>query len=108
MPLYPKDFIATTLLQEYKEIIYTHRFYYIGFALVCVGVEFLGKCIGPEQDWHARGLSQVHFRNAIAKLMPRYSKHAKLLYSSLRSGLAHGLLPGPEIGLTHRAESAEY
>jgi hypothetical protein len=70
MPLYPKDFIATTLLQEYKEIIYTHRFYYIGFALVCVGVEFLGKCIGPEQDWHARGLSpKLCTRSALRALV---------------------------------------
>jgi hypothetical protein len=108
MPLYPKEFIQTTFLDQYHGIVYTHRYHYIGFVLVCIGIEYLGKCIGPEQDWHKVGLSKQHFRAATSTLMPRYEPHVDLLYSALRSGLAHGLLPGPEIGLTHRAESSRY
>jgi hypothetical protein len=106
--LYPKDFIETVYLAQYREIIYTHRFHYIGFLLVCVGIEFLGKCIGPEQDWHEVGMSKKHFRLAVAELMPKYEPQTDLLYRSLRNGFAHGLLPGREIGLTHRAEADKY
>jgi hypothetical protein len=108
MPLYPKDFIENTFLKEYKEIIYTHQYHYIGFVLVCIGVEFLGKCLNAGADWQKTGLSKKHFGDAIGALMPRYNKDAGLLYSALRSGLAHGLLPGPKIGLTHRAEAGQY
>jgi hypothetical protein len=108
MPLYPRDFIKTTLLGEYRQIIYKHKYYYIGFALVCVGIEFIGKCIDAEQDWHKIGQSKRHFAEALAETMPAYKTHGDLLYKELRSGFAHGLLPGPQIGLTHRAESKEY
>lgn len=109
MPLYPKDFIEATFLGEYKQIIYAHKYYYIGFALVCIGIEFLGKCLDTtEQDWQKTGLSKKHFEDAIDETMPAYKAHRGLLYKELRSGFAHGLLPGPKIGLTHRAESLKY
>ncbi len=109
MPLYPRDFIETTFLDEYRKIIYTHKYYYIGFALVCIGIESVGKCLDPTvQDWQKRGHSKAHFINAIEQTMPRYMPHSKLLYEELRSGFAHGLLPGPQVGLTHRDESIKY
>jgi hypothetical protein len=109
MPLYPRDFIETTFLDEYREIIYTHKYYYIGFALVCIGVEFVGKCLDEaEQDWHKGMFSAKHFEAAIEKTMPRYKPHSTLLYQQLRSGFAHGLVPGPKVGLTHRAESIKF
>lgn len=109
MPLYPSDFIKTTFLGEYKNIIYTHKYYYIGFALVCIGIEFVGKCLdATEQNWQKTGLSKAHFKDAIEQTMPQYKPHSTLLYEQLRSGFAHGLLPGPKVGLTHRDESIKY
>jgi hypothetical protein len=110
MPLYPRDFIETTFLGEYKNIIYTHKYYYIGFALVCIGIEFVGKCLDEtEQDWQKSGLSKAHFKDAIEQTMPPlYRPYSSLLYDQLRSGFAHGLLPGPKVGLTHRDESVKY
>ncbi len=109
MPLYPRDFIETTFLGEYKQIIYTHKYHYVGFALVCIGIEYVGKCLDiAEQDWQKNGLSGKHFKDAIEQTMPRYKPHSKLLYTQLRSGFAHGLLPGPRVGLTHRDESLKY
>jgi hypothetical protein len=106
---YPKDFIETTFLGEYKNIIYTHKYHHIGFALVCIGIEFLGKCLdAKEQDWQKRGLSAAHFKDAIEQTMPKYKACSTLLYEQLRSGFAHGLLPGPKVGLTHRDESVKY
>jgi hypothetical protein len=109
MPLYPRDFIETTFLGEYKNIVYAHKYYYIGFALVCIGIEFLGKCLDvTEQDWQKIRLSKAHFERAIEQTMPAYRPHCKLLYEQLRSGFAHGLLPGPKVGLTHKDESIKY
>ena len=109
MPLYPRDFIETTFLGQYKKIIYTDKYYYIGFALVCIGIEFVGKCLDTtEQDWQKSGHSQEHFNDAIEHTMPRYKPHSKLLFAELRCGFAHGLLPGPQLGLTHRDESVKY
>jgi|SRR5580698_2969809 hypothetical protein len=106
--LYPKDFIKITFLGQFREIVYTHRFHYIGFALICIGIEYLGKCLDQAHGWHDQGLSREHFKRAINELMPKYSPHSSKIYDQLRSGFAHALLPGPEIGLTHRDESIRH
>ena len=106
--LYPKDFVRITFLDQYREIVYTHKFYYISFALICIGIEFLGKCLDQAHGWHDQGLSKMHFERAINELMPKYAPHSARIFSQLRSGFAHALLPGPEIGLTHRDESMRY
>jgi hypothetical protein len=108
MPLYPKQFIEITFLSQYKQIVYEQEFHYISFALVCIGIEFLGKCLDSQHDWHEERLSRVHFEQAIKNLMPQYEPYTVVLYRNLRSGFAHGLLPGPEVALTHRAESQQY
>jgi hypothetical protein len=106
--LCPKEFIKITFLDQYREIVYAHKFHYIGFALICIGIEFLGKCLDQAHGWHDEGLSKDHFERAINELMPKYNPCSAKLYRQLRSGFAHGLLPGPEIGLTHRDESSRY
>ncbi|MGD0858313.1 MAG: hypothetical protein ABR912_03235 [Terracidiphilus sp.] len=106
--LYPKDFIKITFLEQYREIVYAHKFHYISFALICIGIEFLGKCLDQPNGWHDKGRSKEHFENAINELMPKYSACSSKLYKQLRSGFAHGLLPGTDIGLTHRDESVQY
>lgn len=108
MPLYPKQFIEITFLNQYRSIVYDQGYHYIGFALVCIGIEFLGKCLDSQCTWHQENLSAAHFKNAIDRLMPAYAPYKSLLYKQLRSGFAHGLLPGADIGLTHRRESVEY
>jgi hypothetical protein len=57
----------------------------------------------------AGGLSKAHFKDAIEQTMPPiYRPYSSLLYEQLRGGFAHGLLPGPKVGLTHRDESVKY
>ncbi len=106
--LYPKDFIKITFLEQCREIVYTHRLHYISFALICIGIEYLGKCLDQAHGWHDQGLSKMHFEKAINELMPKYGPYSSKIYGQLRSGFAHGLLPGPDIGLTHRDESLRY
>jgi hypothetical protein len=87
------------------ESIVSQGFHYISFALVGLGIEFLGACLDPYEFGETR-LSRSRFTNAIDTLFPqRYKNHSKALYESLRCGLAHQLRPAGRFWLTHRKES---
>src|ERR1035441_1892650 len=104
----PKSFIQQVFLSELREIVYEHGYHYLSFALICSGIEFLGKAADPEAIWRTYRAGGYHFKLALKKLMPGYGNHSNLLYKSLRCSFAHGLIPGPPVGLTHRQESKKY
>jgi hypothetical protein len=99
-----KEFINQVFLNEYERIV-RQEFYYISFALVGTGIEFLGACLDP-YDLSQNSLSRARFTNAVETLFAeRYHQHSKLLYESCRCGFAHQMRPGPRLWLTHREES---
>jgi hypothetical protein len=99
-----KEFINQVFLTEYKKLVHS-GFHYISFALMGLGVEFLGACI-DRHDFGKRGLSKQRFAQAIRSLFPqKYHAHASSLYDDLRSGFAHQFRPGLKFVLTHRVES---
>ena len=108
-----KEFITQVFLNEYKRLIYEHEFHYISFSLIALGIEFLGACI-DEHDFGQRGRSEKRFRRALTELFPseyqRFNRRNDRydLYDNLRNGFAHQFRPGSMVGLTHRAESAQY
>ena len=107
-----KGFIETVFLGEYREIVYKHRFHYISFSLIALGIEFLGACI-DEHHFGKTRQSGPRFRRAIQELFPpEYQRFINRgdydLYKNLRNGFAHQFRPGSTVGLTHRAESARY
>ena len=50
----PKEFIDTVLINEVGAI---HLQYpYISFAMIAIGIEFLGKCLNNYENWN------MHYR----------------------------------------------
>jgi hypothetical protein len=102
--LYPKDIIHNVLIKEMQDIVIRHP--YLAFALICSGIEFLGKCIDTKvQRWDS--LLNEHdeppFDKAIKELFPAKYKillDKYKLRDQLRNGLTHFLAPKSQIGLT--------
>ena len=100
-----KDFINRVFVVEYKGLI-DSGFHYISFALMGLGIEFLGACLDAH-EFGTRGQSTTRFKLAIRKLFPRkYHAYGSELCADLRNGFAHQFRPGFQFVLTHRAESA--
>ncbi len=95
--MYPKEFINSVLIAEIGLIKTKHP--YLAFALICSGIEFLGKCLSKE-DWQHYKSNGYYFKFAIEELMPRYKPLKEDLYQDLRNGMAHVLLPKSKIALT--------
>lgn len=86
----PRSFIKSTLIDNIDKIIKSQQAY-LSFALIAIGIEFLGKCINDDlKDWY-KGSSGEQFNLAIEELMPKY--RAYNLYSLLRCGMAHSMAP---------------
>jgi hypothetical protein len=99
-----KEFIKQVFVDEYNKIVIL-GFHYVSFALVGLGIEFLGACLDPYGFRETR-LSRARFTNAIKTLFPQaYEEHSNALYEDLRSGFAHQFRPGSGFWLTHREES---
>jgi hypothetical protein len=99
-----KEFINQVFLDEYNRIV-NQGFHYISFALVGLGIEFLGGCLDP-YDFGETRLSKARFTNALKMLFPQgYQQHSNALYEDLRSALAHQFRPGSRFWLTHSEES---
>src|ERR1051326_856679 len=98
----PKDFINTVFLIEYQDIVMRHA--YISFALIAIGIEFLGACLDND-DFGKTGLSNKRFKVGIQLFPATYHPHANDLYSDLRSGFAHQFRPGMKFELTHLSEA---
>ena len=64
--MFPKDFIKKVLIKEVGELVESKP--YIAFALMAIGIEFLGKCLDvKQQDWN-KGSSKKNFNKAIDTL----------------------------------------
>ncbi|MFA7169560.1 MAG: hypothetical protein WC178_01770 [Candidatus Paceibacterota bacterium] len=80
---------------------------YLGFSLICGGIEFLGACL-DKYSWEKKGLSEKRFRLAINQLFPEKYKDYNTrgneydIYSNVRCSLVHSLRPGNKIGLSER------
>jgi|ERR1700757_271936 len=107
--MYPKDFIQNVLIGEIAVLSETNP--YITFALMAIGIEFLGKCLDTnEHDWN-KGKSKVNFEKAINTLdsLEKYRKYLPSnqygLWDSLRNGFAHSFVPKKQLGLSSKGEA---
>lgn len=100
-----KKVIQQVLIGEVGQII-EKRYYYLSFIPLAIGIEFLGKCLRDDQDWHhyQPGSSRANFKKALEELMPKYkSLDDKYdLYDKLRNGFAHAFISKPGIILSNR------
>lgn len=75
---------------------------YICFALICMGIEFLGKCLDEQHEFS--DMENVTTSKQFYRVINRYfGPYRELnLYATLRCPMLHGLLPGTGIWLQDR------
>lgn len=106
--LTPKQFIQNVLINETGEIHKNHA--YISFAVMAIGIEFLGKCLNEFEDWNEPNRSKADFEFAINNLNS-FSSYRPLLtshnlWTSLRNGFLHSFVPKNTISLSSKDETA--
>lgn len=102
----PKEFIGQVLINEIEVIVTSNI--YLSFSLICIGIEFLGKCLDCEHGWnfYKSGLPEEQFNNALNKLFDKeYSNKELNLVSNLRNGFCHAFLPKKNIILISKKDA---
>jgi len=109
-----KEFITNVLIKEIKEIQQDCGYHYLSFGLISQGIEFLGACI-DDFEFEERNKSKERFNNAIKELFPeKYhdyifkQKEQFDLYSNLRCGILHVVVPGSFIELIQESEIEKF
>lgn len=105
----PKEFIQNVLIDEMKDIVFRHA--YLSFALISVGIEFIGKCALTECDhWDIKPEEKFKPFDKGVELMTNVDKrYADLnLKDQLRNGFAHTLLPKSKILLSEIHHGAKH
>ena len=103
--LTPKEFINQVFVFE-LEVLSTQN-HYISFAIIAIGVEFLGKCLDYEaKDWNIPNRARKNFYYAIDSLsaFEKYRSIREILYEDLRCGFAHSFVPGSRLTLSSKNE----
>jgi hypothetical protein len=103
--LKPKDFIKQVFIDDLAELASTSP--YIAFAIMAIGIEFLGKCLDTDAvDWNVPYRAKRNFIKAISQLTPlsNYRPHAHFLYTNLRCGFAHSFVPKAGLTLSSKKE----
>lgn len=106
----PKEFIEQVLIREIGELHEDHP--YIAFAIMAIGIEFLGKCLNEFDDWNESRRSRKDFELAIDELdsfknyRPLLSSHN--LWDSLRNGFAHSFVPKKTLSLSSKDEAMHF
>jgi len=104
----PKEFIQQVLITETGQIHTNHP--YISFAIMAIGIEFLGKCLNDCEDWNEPRRSKIDFELAVNTLpslttyRPLLSSHN--LWDSLRNGFAHSFVPKNTLSLSSNDETS--
>ena len=95
----PKEFIKTVLIKEIDDIVKSHP--YLSFALMSIGLEFLGKCMLTHiNTWHKINPSKAYEKaeELMCQVDERYKKIN--LQDELRNGFAHTFIPKGNIALS--------
>ncbi|MDX5326661.1 MAG: hypothetical protein LPK80_10425 [Bacteroidota bacterium] len=95
----PKEFIQIVLIEETGDVVKQHA--YLSFALMAIGIEFLGKCmLETKPDWHNIKPTEAYNKGAelMSSVDDRYEQID--LKDELRNGFAHTFLPKGKIALS--------
>lgn len=98
-----KDFIQKVWINEMKDVVNKHAF--LSFALIPIGIEFLGKCRLEELDHWDLNTQEMHkykpFDKGLELMIEVDGRYKGLdLKNQLRNGFAHTLLPKSKISLS--------
>lgn len=107
MGMLTKQFIKNVFIDELEYLKDTNP--YIAFAIMAIGVEFLGKCLDEKtQNWNTSRKSRYHFELAINNLFnfKRYRSYLSThsLWDSFRNGFAHSFVPKSSLSLSSKNE----
>ncbi|MEZ5033129.1 MAG: hypothetical protein R2787_17210 [Saprospiraceae bacterium] len=95
----PKEFIQVVLIEETGDVVKRHA--YLSFALMAIGIEFLGKCMLIEQpDWHKIKPDLAYQKGAELMTLVESRYKAINLKDELRNGFAHTFIPKGKIALS--------
>jgi hypothetical protein len=96
-----KEFINQVFLAEYEQVV--AQFAYISFALIGLGIEFLGACL-DSHEFGERSQSTARVQKAIKELFPPAYGLGDIA-SDLRNGFALQFRPGMSLELSKRSEA---
>lgn len=107
----PKEFINQVFVNELEKLKDSNP--YISFAIMAIGIEFLGKCLDTNtQDWNKPSMSKIHFELAINNLssLEKYREYliSHKLWDSLRNGFAHSFVPKYTLSLSSKDEAPHF
>ena len=86
----PKVFIEDVIIPEFRDIVFRHP--YLSFAMISIGIEFLGKCMLVEKKtWYIK--PEIAFKKGKELLSSIDSNYLTVNLWDLRNGFAHTLLP---------------
>lgn len=107
----PKEFINQVFVNELDKIKNDNP--YIAFAIIAIGIEFLGKCLDHSaSDWNVSGKSKKNFEYAINTLSAftpyRQYLASHKIWDSLRNGFAHSFVPKHPITLSSKDETGHF
>lgn len=103
----PKEFIKTVLVDQLGVV--SNDYPYLAFAMMAIGIEFLGKCLDTSTaSWRRDFVSKTDFIRAINTLtgFQRYRGFDERLYKDLRNGFAHSFIPKYDLTLSSGSEEA--
>jgi len=89
----PKEFIEHVLIHELRDIVFRHP--YLSFALISIGIEFLGKCMLTEnkfQKWNNINPDKA-YKKGTELMLEIDTAYSSVDLKELRNGFAHTLLP---------------
>jgi hypothetical protein len=98
------EFVNQVLIKEMGEITHTHQ--YLSFGLISQGIELLGACF-DQYEFHEKYHSADRFNEGMKLFDQKYHNFAnnnakENLYSNLRCGMLHVILPTSEFALSQR------
>lgn len=102
----PKQFINQVFISELETL--SIKNHYISFAIIAIGIEFLGKCLDKDaKDWNIPNRARKNFSHAIDSLVAfeKYRSIKDVLYEDLRCGFAHSFVPGSRLTLSSKNET---
>lgn len=86
----PKEFIQNVIISEYRDIVFRHP--YLSFALLSIGIEFLGKCMLTNyKTWQIK--PDTAFKKGVDLLSEIDARYSSIDLKELRNGFAHTLIP---------------
>ncbi len=111
------EFGDNLFCDDLRNIVHNHP--YLSFVLLSATLEYIGKCLSSDKDIFKQGQSEKNCYNAINSILAlsKYKKfnrckangkkNTNLLYTELRCGMVHSLVPKTGVILSDNKNELE-